>query len=233
MEINIYHRNDCAKAQGLCVVIDVLRAFTTAAFAFASGAKEIIFVSTVEEAFSKHQENASLLLMGEVDGFPIEGFHFGNSPGEMLNVCLKEKTMVQRTSSGTQGVVGCKHATHMLVSSFVIAEATLKRILEINPSHVSFIVTGMNNGDEDLALAEYLRDRLLKKPVDLETTLNRVRNSPCASRMFQKHYHSPKDAQRDLDIAVSINHFPFAIEVFKENDHLVGRAISENLRAVR
>lgn len=51
MKINIYRREECFKAKGFCVVIDVLRAFTTAAYAFAAGAKEIVLVSTVEEAF--------------------------------------------------------------------------------------------------------------------------------------------------------------------------------------
>lgn len=65
MKINIYRRNECFKAKGLCVVIDVLRAFTTAAYAFAAGAKEIVLVSTAEEAFRMHEEDNSLILMGE------------------------------------------------------------------------------------------------------------------------------------------------------------------------
>ena len=42
MEFSILKGHKLPEAKGLCVVIDVLRAFTTAAFAFASGAKEII-----------------------------------------------------------------------------------------------------------------------------------------------------------------------------------------------
>ena len=38
--------------RGSVVVIDVLRAFTTAAYAFAAGAREILLTSTVEEAFA-------------------------------------------------------------------------------------------------------------------------------------------------------------------------------------
>ena len=232
MEINIYRRELCDQAQGLCVVIDVLRAFTTAAFAFAAGAKEIIFVSSIEDAFSKFHKDPSLLLMGEVEGYPVEGFHFGNSPSEMLDICLKEKAMVQRTSSGTQGVVSCKQASHILISSFVVAEATIQRILEINPSQVSLIVTGMKNGDEDLALAEYLQSRLLGNSVDIETALERVRRSPCAWRMINGDIAYQK-AQQDLDLSVSLNHFSFAMEVFKENGHLVGRAIpNENQKLV-
>ena len=44
----------CGKATGLVVVVDVIRAFTAAAFAFAGGADSIILVSTVDEAMALH-----------------------------------------------------------------------------------------------------------------------------------------------------------------------------------
>lgn len=88
MEISILKGHSFPEAKGLCVVIDVLRAFTTAAFAFASGAKEIIFVSTPEEAFKKYRRDPSLLLMGEQEGQRIDGFHFENSPSEIQSAYL-------------------------------------------------------------------------------------------------------------------------------------------------
>lgn len=61
MKTQIYRLDACHKAQGLCVVIDVLRAFTTAAFAFAAGALEILMVATVEEVFQKHRSSQVLM----------------------------------------------------------------------------------------------------------------------------------------------------------------------------
>jgi len=51
--MNLYRvtLDGCHAANGLVVVVDVLRAFTTAATAFAREVEEIILVSTVEEAF--------------------------------------------------------------------------------------------------------------------------------------------------------------------------------------
>ena len=69
-----------------------------------------------------------------------------------------------------------------MIASFVVAEATIKRILELAPTHVSLIVTGMHNGEEDLALAEYLQARLLQQPIDL-TPLDFFRNS----QFFSQH----------------------------------------------
>lgn len=94
--------------------------------------------------------------MGEDEGKKIQGFDYGNSPLEISKAHLSNRRLVQRTSSGTQGAVLCQHAEHMLLASFVVADATLQKIREINPKQISFIVTGRRNGDEDLALAEYL-----------------------------------------------------------------------------
>lgn len=224
MECTIFKGHKVPEAKGVCVIIDVLRAFTTAAFAFAAGAKEIIFVSSPEEAFIKHQKDPSLLLMGELEGKCIEGFHFSNSPSEMQNSLLTGHRLVQRTSSGTQGVVGCSHASHLLISSFVVAEATVKRIQELKPSHVSFIATGRTNGDEDVVLAEYLQSKLMKTAFDLEHAKSRVRLSPAAQRMMNGSI-SYKNAEIDLELALKVDLFDFAMEVFKIDGELIGKTV--------
>lgn len=221
MECKIYRRHECSKAKGLCVIIDVLRAFTTAAFAFAAGAKEIIFVSTPAEAFDKYHTDNSLKLMGETLGKPIPGFHYGNSPAEFENITLHERRMVQRTSAGTQGVVNCRHADQLLIASFVVAEATIKRIKAISPKQVSFIVTGTQNGDEDLALAEYLIGRLNGYDTPVDPFLKRVRNSP-AGLVFSDPA-IPEFSVRDLELALHLDRFSFFMEISKSQGDLVAR----------
>lgn len=225
-KIATYHRFDCAHAEGLCVVIDVLRAFTTAAFAFAGGAKEIILVGSIEEAFRRHAENNDLVLIGEKEGDPVEGFHYGNSPAEINKASIKNRRIVQRTSSGTQGVIACRHAPFMLISSFVVAEATLQRIRDINPPSVSFIVTGRKNGDEDYALAEYLERRLLGDNINPTPFLQRVISSPAAQRMLNADTRNYPFGEEDLKLSTHLDRFPFAMEVFKVKDELIAQQSS-------
>ena len=214
MKSNIYyHPSEWRQAQGICVVIDVLRAFTTAAFAFSKGARSITFVSSSEEAFERFRQDDSLVLMGEENGHPIKGFHFGNSPYEIGKIDLGNRNLIQHTSAGTQGVVSCRKAERLLVSSFCVAEATWVRLLELNPKEVSFIVTGQRNGDEDRALAEYLEARLLGEKPDIEPYLTRVRNSP-EGRIFQSSQF-PHFDPRDLELALEVNRFSFAMEIEK------------------
>jgi 2-phosphosulfolactate phosphatase len=226
MQTHIYQRHECLQAKGLCVVIDVLRAFTTAAYAFAAGAQEIVLVSSVEEAFQKQKNDPSLILMGEEEGKPIKGFHLGNSPAEVMNHSLFGHRIVQRTSAGTQGVVNCRHADQLLLASFVVAEATLKRILEISPSHVSFIVTGVHNGDEDLALAEYMQIRLMGKNISPISYLDRVRKSP-EGRIFADP-SIPEFSQEDLELALKVDCFSFSMEVKNYNGTLIAKRVSDS-----
>ena len=222
MNVEIVHGHTFPEAKGVCIVIDVLRAFTTAAYAFDAGAKEIHFVSTIEEAFQKKTEDPALLLMGEIEGVTIDGFQYGNSPHQLHTGDVAGKTLVQRTSSGTQGVVGCSHAEQIFATSFVIADATVEKVRALKPVEVTIVATGRNYGDEDLALAEYLKNKLLDLPVELNPLLEGVQKSPCAERM-RSGPTSYADGPYDIELATQINRFPFAIQVHKENGRLIGR----------
>lgn len=221
MKVTIYRLNECSQATGLCVIIDVLRAFTTAAFAFAAGAKQIILVATEEEAFALYKKDPSLLLMGEHNGNLIQGFHHGNSPTEIKNLNLLNRSLVQRTSAGTQGVIRCQHADHLLLASFVVAEATLRHIQETSPSHVSLIVTGSYNGDEDMALAEYLKHRLENNPIKADSFLKRVSTSPAGQLFINRDL--PIFPEKDLQLALQIDYFSFAMEVDKSTKLFIAK----------
>lgn len=207
---------ECPHATGLVVAVDVIRAFTTAAFAFGRGIQEIITVGTVEEALALRKEDPSLLLMGEAGGKPIAGFDFGNSPVEIHKADLLGKRLVQRTSAGTQGIVGSKKADRILAASFVVAEATVRRILGLASSKVTFVITGTNTGDEDLALADYLEQRLLGLKPDPAPYLKRVKNAPEASEILAQPW-CPDTFADDIRAAMEIDRFPFAMEVERGN----------------
>lgn len=99
------------RAVGVAVIIDVFRAFTTAAVALANGATRIVMVRDVEEALRLPAAGVGELCMGEVGGKAPAGFDLGNSPFEVSKADLKGRTIVQRTSAGTQGIVAAMQAT--------------------------------------------------------------------------------------------------------------------------
>src|SRR5262245_40228503 len=95
------------QATGTVVVIDVMRAFTTAAYAFAAGIHEIDLVATVEEALA-----TPCFRMGEVGGRWIPGFDHNNSPSQLNGRHLSGRAVL-RTGSGSRCVAEAVHATEV------------------------------------------------------------------------------------------------------------------------
>ncbi|MBN2548809.1 MAG: 2-phosphosulfolactate phosphatase [Anaerolineales bacterium] len=227
MDIRYADLTTCSEARGTVVVIDVLRAFTTAAHAFANGASEILLVETVEQALDLRQRFPGSLTMGEVDGLPIPGFDFGNSPTLLAAQELQGRRLIQRTSAGTQGIVRSQNAEHLLSASFVCAAATARRIRQLASPQVTFVITGRDPigrfgppppglGDEDAACADYLAALLRDENPDPRPYLERVRSSP-SGRKFAASLRADIPAS-DLEYASALDRFDFAMQVQRRDD---------------
>ena len=224
-----FHYTDletCHEASGVVIVIDVIRAFTNAAFAFSRGAKEIYPVSKVKEALKFKPEIPNSLACGEVGGMPPEGFDFGNSPTQTRALDLNERVIVQRTGAGTQGIVRSVNASTLLAASLVVANATVTHLRKLSPEIVTFVITGQmgnGSGDEDLACAEYLEALLRDQQPDSAPYVERVYKSRDA--LLHLDPNLPAFPRSDLDHCTNIDAFDFAMSVTKENGQPVMRAI--------
>jgi 2-phosphosulfolactate phosphatase len=222
MKLNYTDLETCHTATGVVVIIDVLRAFSTAAYAFSRGAKEIVLVSSVDEALALKAQIPNSKVMGEVGGFPHEGFDFGNSPTRILEHDLTGVTLIQRTGAGTQGAVRSVQAGVMIASSFVVARATREYVLELKPSEVTFVLTGGMENAEDLSCAEFLEKQFTGQEVDAEKYIRRVLESYDASHHLEDHPQFPKS---DLALCTRIDAFDFAMSIQRENGRLIMRAV--------
>src|SRR6266498_3468936 len=226
MEFHYINLETCHEASGVVVVIDVIRAFTNAAFAFSRGAKEIYPVSTVEEALQFKIQNPNSLACGEVGGLPPEGFDFGNSPTQTNILDLDGCIIVQRTGAGTQGIVRSVHADTMLAASLVVANATVAHIRNLGEDCITFVLTGQTKngrGDEDLACAEYLETLLRGQQPNTASYIDRVYKSRDA--LFHLDPNLLEFLKSDLDHCINIDAFDFAMIVTKENGRPVIRAV--------
>ena len=208
------------------VVIDVCRAFTTAAYAFFAGAQAIILVRTAKEAFQLKQQNSNFLLLGEENGLPIEGFDFWNSPTEICMRNLSGKTIIQRTSAGTQGMVANRDIPMLLAGTFVNAGATIQYLRDNRPERVNFIMTGVHsytNGFEDEACADYFIDSLNGKTVNSSGYLESVRS------WKPEKISTQPDIQRklndDLECCLKLDFFHFVMKASKQDQLLILKPI--------
>ena len=212
------------EAEGLVVVIDVFRCFTTEAVAFANGAKEIVLVAEIEEAFELQKLGRGDLLMGEVGGKKPEGFDFGNSPYELKDVDLTGKTIIQSTRAGTVGVTAASHAEIVYGGSFAVADATVKNILYSRPEIVTLVAMGLEGkirADEDEQCGLYMRNLLQGRKPDNQA----VRSLVISGEESQK-YENPLYPQwpiEDREMALDIDSHSFALRIAKEDGYFISR----------
>ncbi len=222
MKFNYTTLETCHTPTGIVLVIDVLRAFSTAAYAFSRGAKEIRLVSEVDEALALKEQTPNSKVMGEVGGLPPEGFDFGNSPTRILEQDLTGITLIQRTGAGTQGAVRSKNAEIMLAVSFVVARATMEYVLRLQPDEITFVITGGADNAEDLACAEFLQMQFLGQAVDTSNYIHRVISSRDAFQHMDDHPQFPRS---DLDYCTRINAFDFAMPITRKDNLLILQAV--------
>ncbi|HTF55928.1 MAG TPA: 2-phosphosulfolactate phosphatase [Planctomycetota bacterium] len=214
------HLEGARAARGTAVVIDVLRAFTTAACAFAGGARDLLLVDSVEAAFNLKRRFPDSFLMGEVDGCKVDGFDHGNSPSEFPRDAVRGRRIIQCTGSGTRCAVAASGADALFVSSLAIAGATAQAV---GPAPVVTLVASMGCEEGDDAVADYLEGLLRGAPPAPGEIVRRVRQSPAGRRIASGDY--PQYPPADLDVCARLDAFDFAIRVSREGDLLVARRV--------
>lgn len=210
----------------LIVAIDVLRAFTTATYLFDLGVAELILVADVQEAFDLREQHPDWLISGEVDGIQVPGFDLGNSPSIAVTKTLRGKTIIQRTSAGTQVVRLASRAETTLAASLTNLSATVNYIQKAAPAMLTLLQTGYwpeeGWGDEDAACAEAIEQRLTWETVDWPGVFQRVRDSR-SGRLFDGT--CADFPPQDLELALAVDQFDFAMEVRAENGLHVMRVV--------
>lgn len=205
-------------AIGTAVIIDVYRAFTTAAFAVAAGAREVVLVGDAADAFALKAADPTLFLTGERDGRPIAGFDLGNNPSRLEDADLQGRRVVQRTSSGTQGVLAARAAERIVLGSFVVADATVRYLRGIGGdiTLVAMGDDGIERSEEDEACAAYLEALLLDREPPLVPKLFRS-----IGRIDWPDWFPERDAL----LACDVDRFDFALPVTREDGLLVARPV--------
>ena len=215
---------DAREAVGAAVIIDVFRAFTTAAIAFDRGATEIILVAEADDALALHRSGVGDLLMGEVDGKRPEGFDFGNSPHEISQADVAGKSLVQSTRAGTVGVAAAANAETVYLGSFVVAQATVEAIRRERPETVSIIAMGDQGrvrSDEDEQCGIYLRNVLEGRRPSFDAVKSLIMTGGATRKFFDPN--QPQFHPEDVTLALELDRYPFAMKITRENSLLVAR----------
>lgn len=206
------------KARGTTVVIDVLRAFSTACYVMAAGAQRLITVAEIDAARDMRRHDANVVLVGERHGFRPAAFDMGNCPSRVPDFDWTGRTVIMTTSNGTMGLTAAAHASQILTGSFVNAGAIIKYIRHQAPAPVSLVCMGSQGREavEDTLCAEYLKSGLMGKQTDFGPIRQTIWESPEAARFMNGT--SPDFPAEDLDLCLCLDRFDFVLRVEKGPD---------------
>ncbi|MEU3459460.1 2-phosphosulfolactate phosphatase [Streptomyces sp. NPDC006733] len=212
--------SELTEAPSVAVVVDVMRAFTVAAWVFARGAEKIVLAESLDDALAltvRHPDWVALK-----DGPPAPGFDLVNSPGLLRSADLGGRTVVQKTTAGTVGVLAVRDASLVLCASFVVAEATAELLRTRRSDRVTFVVTGEEGqADEDLACAQYIARRATGDATDAAGFLRRAAVSRAAAELtggVRQGAHPD-----DVALCLELDRFPFAMVAAVEDARMVLR----------
>ena len=209
---------------GAVVVIDVIRAFTTAAYAFEAGAHAIYLVDTVAEALAFKAAHRGSVAMGEDHGLRPAGFDLSNSPVGAATVDLDGRVVVHRTSAGTRGVVAARSADRLWAASLVCATATAAAVTAADLGAPTYVITGDfadrddRPGADDRMTAEHIEAIRTGGAPDPAAMARRVLGTDEAVltlKLGDGHVHPD-----DIAYATDVDRFAFAMEVTRTPDGL-------------
>ncbi len=108
----------------VAIIVDALRASATAAMLFHAGARRLLVVQELAQAFAARATMPDMLLFGERGGLPPEGFDFGNSPRTVS--VARGRDVILTTTTGAQRVVAAWGAPAIYMGSTVNATAVVQ-----------------------------------------------------------------------------------------------------------
>ncbi|MFE2941254.1 2-phosphosulfolactate phosphatase [Streptomyces sp. NPDC059255] len=211
---------EAPSAPSVAVVVDVMRAFTVAAWAFDRGAEKIVLAGSLDEALALKARHPDWVALK--DGPAAPGFDAVNSPGLLRSVDLGGRTVVQKTTAGTVGALAVKDASLVLCAGFVVAEATARLLRTRRSDSVTFVVTGDDGrADEDLACAEYIARRVTEARTDAGGFLRRAAGSRAAAELAEGVRQGVHPD--DVALCLEADRFPFAMVAALEGSLMVLR----------
>ncbi|MDQ0773923.1 2-phosphosulfolactate phosphatase [Streptomyces aurantiacus] len=207
------------------VVIDVMRAFTTAAWAFARETERIVLARSEADARNVKRRHPDWPAVK--DGAPAPGFELVNSPAMMSGQDLAGRTLIQTTTSGTAGAHQAATAPLLLCASFVVAGATARFLRSRGISQVTYLATGDDGrADEDRACAEYIERCLHQDETDVGPFLRRGRASRAAAELAEGVRRGYRGIHPDdVEFCLDADRFSFAMTAAHEGPLLVLRPV--------
>ena len=132
-------------------------------------------------------------------------------------VDLTDRTLVQRTSAGTRGVVAAAGADRLWAASLACASATARAVESAELGPPTYVITGRfedrpgDSGHDDEMTARLIERARLGQPLDSAATSSALKATSEAARTLALGPDHCDPA--DIELAATVDAFDFAMEV--------------------
>ena len=173
------------------VVIDVLRATTTIAWALNNGAEAVQTFTDINQLLDQSSKwpTSSKILLGERGGKTLDGFDLGNSPLGVRPEIVKGKRLFMSTTNGTRALNRMRDARSLLTVSLPNRKAVGEKLLIDQPKNLCILGSGWEGSFslEDSLAAGALAEFLLEKQLNSINVVNDELNAALALWHFWKN----------------------------------------------
>ena len=128
----------------IAVVIDVLRATTTIAWALTNGADSVQVFADLD-LLKHHASNwdpDKKLMLGERGGKKISGFDLGNSPLSVNKEVVNGKRLFMSTTNGTKSFKRVQNINYLFSMALINRKAVAEKIISLKKNNILILGSG-------------------------------------------------------------------------------------------
>ncbi len=170
MELNLTYYHSAADVpenkSEIAVVIDVLRATTTIAWALKNGADSVEVFADLDllKERALKWDSEKRVMLAERGGKKIDGFDLGNSPLTVTKKIVEGKRLFMSTTNGTKALQKVENSQYLFSMALTNRKSVADRIIALNKSNILILGSGWegNYSLEDSLAAGALADYLIK-----------------------------------------------------------------------
>jgi len=143
------------------VLVDVLRATTSIGLLLDRGAREVWVTPRVSTARAAARQGD--LLLGEREGIPPEGFHYGTSPVELEKLNVKNKRIIYTSDNLPNALEKISYQSQVYLAGFRNAAVLVNFLIKNQINKVAIVCAGFQSAEAlDDALAAGFLTRALR-----------------------------------------------------------------------
>ena len=180
------------------VVIDVLRATTTIAWALHNGAEAVQAFADLDDlkAAAEAWPAEQRLLLGERGGQKLAGFDLGNSPVAVTRPVVHGKRLFMSTTNGTRALDRVRAVPLLLTAALPNRGAVAQRLIDRQPAMLAIVGSGWEGSYslEDSLAAGALVERLQQMGGATVVTAND--EATAALALWRQHSSDPEAGLR-------------------------------------